>query len=130
MCGIAGFLTGDGALDPALLRRMTGAIAHRGPDDEGQWIDAEAGIGLGHRRLSIVDLSPSGHQPMAAADARFVISFNGEIYNFRELRSQLAHDGVGFRGHSDTEVLLAAIASVRSRSTTAGRAPRCCLDPS
>ncbi len=89
---------------------MARAIAHRGPDDEGAWADADAGIALGHRRLSIVDLSPEGHQPMASATGRYVIAFNGEIYNFEAIRAELdaAADAPRWRGHSDTEVMLAA----------------------
>jgi len=93
---------------------MIAPIAHRGPDAEGVWVDPEAGIGLGHRRLSIVDLSPAGAQPMHSADGRLVLDFNGEIYNHAELRGaleaeQAAPEG-GWRGHSDTEVFLHAIA--------------------
>ncbi len=114
MCGIAGILT-NGPVDRELVRRMAGSIAHRGPDDEGVWVDAEAGIGFGHRRLSIVDLSPQGHQPMLSADGRFVLNFNGEIYNHTEIRVALEAEGGapegGWRGHSDTEVLLQAIAA-------------------
>jgi asparagine synthase (glutamine-hydrolysing) len=87
---------------------MTDTLIHRGPDDSGSWIDPEAGIALGHRRLAIVDLSPEGHQPMVSADGRYVVAFNGEIYNFLELRSQLKAFGHHFRGHSDTEVMLAS----------------------
>src|SRR5437899_12392775 len=108
MCGIAGIIGAKG-VDPKLLERMTLAIAHRGPDDAGLWIDAEAGVGLGHRRLAIVDLSPAGHQPMLSADGRFVLTFNGEIYNHPELRAELEGRGATpegrWRGHSDTEVL-------------------------
>src|SRR5438309_1499405 len=86
MCGIAGIISAKG-LDPGLLERMTSAVAHRGPDDVGLWIDAEARVGLGHRRLAIVDLSPAGHQPMLSADGRFVLTFNGEIYNHADLRT-------------------------------------------
>jgi asparagine synthase (glutamine-hydrolysing) len=111
MCGIAGLLTIDG-VDPALLTRMAGAIAHRGPDDQGIWTDEDAGIGLAHRRLSILDLSPEGNQPMHSADGRFVICFNGEIYNHSEIRAELETIGRaperGWRGHSDTEILLQA----------------------
>ena len=114
MCGIAGFLDPRGTSDRASLeataRGMARAIAHRGPDDEGTWADADAGIALGHRRLSIVDLSPEGHQPMASASGRYVIAFNGEIYNFEAIRAELdaAIDAPRWRGHSDTEVMLAA----------------------
>lgn len=108
MCGIAGVLGGP-KIDTALIARMSGALAHRGPDDHGVWIDAEAGIGLGHRRLSIIDLSPAGHQPMHSPAGRYVLSFNGEIYNYADLRRDLAEAGhsVRWRGHSDTEILLA-----------------------
>ena len=112
MCGIAGLLSQEG-VTPDLLRRMTDTIAHRGPDDEGVWIDAEAGVGLGHRRLAIVDLSPAGHEPMHSASGRLVITFNGEIYNHAEIRRELETTGHapenGWRGHSDVEVLLQAI---------------------
>lgn len=86
---------------------MTDPIAHRGPDADGHWANAEQGLVLGHRRLSIIDLSPAGAQPMISATGRFVIVFNGEIYNFRTLRDELAQAGASFRGGSDTEVLLA-----------------------
>ncbi|MEO7457524.1 MAG: asparagine synthase (glutamine-hydrolyzing) [Gemmatimonadaceae bacterium] len=110
MCGIAGAWSFDGTGDARedAVRRMTTCISHRGPDDHGYWSDDAAGIGLGHRRLSILDMSPSGHQPMASRSSRFVTVFNGEIYNFRELRDELAAGGATFRGHSDTEVMLAA----------------------
>ncbi|MEO8260462.1 MAG: asparagine synthase (glutamine-hydrolyzing) [Acidobacteriota bacterium] len=111
MCGIAGFWTPERAVDNGLptLRRMTTAISHRGPDADGHWSDEAAGMFLGHRRLSIIDLSAAGHQPMISIGGRYVISYNGEIYNFGELRSELEAHAVRFRGHSDTEVLLAAI---------------------
>ena len=111
MCGIAGFLDFDQRystdVQAAICRAMTDVLVHRGPDDQGQWGDVGAGIALGHRRLSILDLSALGHQPMTSASGRYVITYNGELYNFEVLRSQLAD--VRFRGESDTEVLLAAI---------------------
>lgn len=112
MCGIAGFWRPDGLPADAgeCLERMTGAIQHRGPDDHGQWKDVTTGIALGHRRLSILDLSAEGHQPMSSQDGRWVITYNGEIYNFAELGQDLRAQGVRFRGHSDTEVLVEAIA--------------------
>lgn len=109
MCGIAGLLHLDGApVSPAVLQRMTDAIAHRGPDGEGHWI--EGNVGIGHRRLAIIDLSPAGHQPMVSADHRYVLSYNGEIYNFRELRGELEAAGYWFRSRTDSEVLLYALA--------------------
>jgi asparagine synthase (glutamine-hydrolysing) len=88
---------------------MTDAVAHRGPDDSGVWIDPDAGLAFGHQRLSIIDLSEAGRQPMVSACGRYVITYNGEIYNFRGLRAELEQLGHVFRGHSDTEVLLAAL---------------------
>lgn len=105
MCGIAGYF-GDFA--PSLLAEMGAAIAHRGPDGQGAW--AEGRVGLAHARLAIIDLSPAGAQPMASADRRVVVTFNGEIYNFRELRNRLTGEGVAFRGASDTEVLVELLA--------------------
>jgi len=111
MCGIVGFLqTGEiRYASEELLINMSDCLQHRGPDDYGVWFDEEAGIGLGHRRLSILDLSPLGHQPMTSADGRYVIIYNGEVYNFIELRENLISLGHSFRGGSDTEVLLAAM---------------------
>ncbi|MBI5485929.1 MAG: asparagine synthase (glutamine-hydrolyzing) [Deltaproteobacteria bacterium] len=100
-----------GTASPATLgalERLNGALLHRGPDDEGVWADGPAGVALGHRRLAIVDLTPTGRQPMISSSGRFVLAFNGEIYNFRELQRELASAGQVFRGTSDTEVLLAA----------------------
>src|SRR3954447_6316048 len=114
MCGIAGII-GKARVDEQSVMRMIRQLAHRGPDDEGIWFDPDAGIGLGHRRLAIVDLSPAGHQPMHSADGRFVLTFNGEIYNHPELRAALEEEGAvpegGWRGHSDTEVFLKGIAT-------------------
>jgi asparagine synthase (glutamine-hydrolysing) len=114
MCGIAGFWQAPDAAPAdlaALARAMGDALAHRGPDDAGEWVDARAGVALAHRRLSIVDLSPEGHQPMRSAGGRYVVVFNGEIYNWRDLRAALEAEGAApaWRGHSDTEVLLAAV---------------------
>jgi asparagine synthase (glutamine-hydrolysing) len=112
MCGIAGVLdvTGERAETlPRIVDAMASAMHHRGPDDEGVWSDRDAGIAVGFRRLSIVDLTEEGHQPMASASGRHVIVFNGEIYNHVELRATLEGLGHGFRGRSDTEVLLAAV---------------------
>lgn len=112
MCGIAGIFAPAG-LPPGKERElvaMRDAIVHRGPDDAGLWLDHDAGIGLAHRRLAIIDVSPAGHQPMASNSGRYVIVYNGEIYNFEELRTELErHRDVKWKGHSDTEVLLAAI---------------------
>ena len=109
MCGIAGFLRIDGApVAPPVLKRMTDVIAHRGPDGEGHWI--EGPIGIGHRRLAIIDLSPAGQQPMISADHRYVLSYNGEVYNFRELRGELQARGYWFRSQTDSEVVLYALA--------------------
>jgi len=103
MCGIAGF---QGRFDAELLSAMGRTIAHRGPDDTGDVLIPEAGVGLVHKRLAIIDLSPLGHQPMWDDERENVIVFNGEIFNYRELRASLAADGHRFRGHSDTEVVL------------------------
>ena len=112
MCGIAGLIS-TAAVDDRAVARLIRPIAHRGPDDDGIWLDAEAGVGLGHRRLAIVDLSPAGHQPMLSADGRLVLTFNGEIYNHADLRGALEAQGAvpegGWRGHSDTEVFLHGI---------------------
>ncbi|MCP1455007.1 asparagine synthase (glutamine-hydrolyzing) [Pseudomonas kilonensis] len=121
MCGFSGFLTLKADLDdsPGLLRRMGDAIYHRGPDDNGEWFDGNAGIGFSHRRLAIIDVSAAGHQPMASPCDRYVIAFNGEIYNHLELRSRLANEGRSFcwAGHSDTETLLACFSAWGIEST-------------
>ncbi len=108
MCGIVGFVTRSSLDHPAVLERMVAASQHRGPDDQGIWIDSARGIGFGHLRLSILDLSPLGHQPMASSSSRYVITFNGEIFNFKQLSSELLALGHRFKGQSDTEVVLAA----------------------
>jgi asparagine synthase (glutamine-hydrolysing) len=114
MCGIAGIIdpkrgTPQETLEQ-IVTRMTDRLVHRGPDDSGTHVDEKTGVSLGFRRLSIQDLSPTGAQPMNSASGRYVTVYNGEIYNFRELRRDLERDGVRkWRGHSDTEVMLAMI---------------------
>jgi len=114
MCGVAGFLCASARQTDDELREQTAAMiapmAPRGPDAEGVWTDAAAGIALGHRRLAILDLSPAGRQPMTSACGRYVIVYNGEIYNHLDLRPELESRGCHFRGHSDTETLIEAIA--------------------
>jgi len=113
MCGFVGFFGGDSHFNKgnseAVLKCMADKIINRGPDDDGYWFNSEKNIGLGHRRLSIVDLSPAGHQPMHSASDRYVIAFNGEIYNHTQIRKELMASSVTpvWRGHSDTETLLA-----------------------
>src|SRR5258705_2229775 len=113
MCGIAGFLDASRRMGPQELEaaalRMADSLAHRGPDDRGSWVDSNAGVALGHRRLSVLDLSPLGRQPVESGCGRYGIVFNGEIYNFRSLRGELEAHGHPFRSRSDTEVILAAI---------------------
>lgn len=111
MCGIAGFIDRTSSDRAALCRRMTDALIHRGPDDSGYFADDPNGVFLGHRRLSILDLSAAGHQPMASTSGRYVVVFNGEIYNHLGIRAELESAGLAhvWRGHSDTETLLAAI---------------------
>lgn len=109
MCGIAGFIDCSVQHPEMVLKMMTDAIEHRGPDDNGYWCDRDAGIALGHRRLSILDLSPAGHQPMHSVSGRYVIAFNGEIYNHALIRTELEQlVPRSWRGHSDTEVMLEA----------------------
>src|SRR5688572_9572752 len=111
MCGFAGLLT-TSAIAPrdleALAGRMIEPLVHRGPDDGATWADADGGIAFGFRRLAIVDLSPAGRQPMASPSGRYILVFNGELYNFRELRHELEQHAHQFKGHSDSEVMLAA----------------------
>jgi len=118
MCGIAGFIACKyfSSIEPvSVIRQMTDALMHRGPDDSGAWVDQNVGITLGHRRLAVLDLSPAGHQPMFSASGRYVLVFNGEIYNHLELRLELEKQNLvpetGWRGHSDTEILLECIAA-------------------
>src|SRR5215210_2551464 len=109
MCGIAGLIERSGATTSVLedrARAMASALAHRGPDGSGVWSDAAAGVALSHRRLAIIDLTATGAQPMISADGRWVISYNGEIYNARDLAREADLSGVNFRGTSDTEVIL------------------------
>ncbi|HEX7705806.1 MAG TPA: asparagine synthetase B, partial [Thermoanaerobaculia bacterium] len=115
MCGIAGLFAGSSNLGaPEEVRRllagMTDTLVHRGPDGSGIWVDPHARCALGSRRLRVIDLTEAGHQPMASFDDRWMITFNGEIYNFEELRRILEQSGVRFQGHSDTEVLVNSMA--------------------
>lgn len=105
MCGLVGLFYRDAACDPTRLKAMRDIISHRGPDDAGDFIDGP--VGLGHRRLSIIDLSPAGHQPMFTDDGRYAIVYNGEVYNYNELKQELLAQGAKFRSTSDTEVILA-----------------------
>ncbi len=113
MCGIAGLLDPAASTSAdrlgALASAMAASLEHRGPDDRGLWVDAEAGVAFGHRRLAVIDLGPGGAQPMVSAGGRWVIAYNGEIYNHRQLRHRLERTGMRFRGDSDTEVLVAAV---------------------
>lgn len=115
MCGIAGLVDAQGATAAAELEavagRMADTLVHRGPDDRGTWSDPDAGVGLGFRRLSILDLTQAGHQPMVSRDGRYAVVFNGEVYDHAEHRQTLDAQGVAFRGRSDTEVLVEAIAA-------------------
>lgn len=109
MCGVAGFINFNREpASPVLLKKMTDSIAHRGPDGEGQWIDGA--VAIGHRRLSIIDLSPAGHQPMQTGDGRYILSYNGEVYNFKQIRAELEAQGIQFRSETDSEVVLQALA--------------------
>ena len=112
MCGIAGYRVnhGPGEVWATQLPAAVSALAHRGPDDQGTWIGAQAAIGLGHRRLSILDLSAHGHQPMSSACGQWMMVFNGEIYNFASIRAELEPLGHRFSGTGDSEVILAAFA--------------------
>jgi len=111
VCGFAGLLgpAGDQSERMAMAGRMAATLEHRGPDDAGAWADPNGECGLGSQRLAIIDVSPLGHQPMTSAEGRYTVAYNGEAYNFKELRAELQAAGCTFRGHSDTEVLLAAL---------------------
>lgn len=115
MCGFAGLLDPRRDRRPGetgeILRAMAAPMVPRGPDGAGEWVDAETGVGLAHRRLSILDLSPTGAQPMLSGDGRWVVSYNGEIYNHLELAGELGSAGVRFKGHSDTEIFLEAVSA-------------------
>src|SRR5438094_8028383 len=111
MCGITGFWRASLDLEELMTRRgetMNNTLHHRGPDDGGLWVDPAAGVVLGSRRLAILDLSPAGHMPMVSHGGRYVIAYNGEIYNFLQIRQQLERNGYQFVGNSDTEVLVNA----------------------
>jgi asparagine synthase (glutamine-hydrolysing) len=108
MCGIVGMCGSSAGVSPEILARMCGTLAHRGPDDDGLWTSADGSVAFGHRRLAIIDLSPGGHQPMTDGEGRCHLVFNGEIYNYRELRDELERLGHRFHSASDTEVLLEA----------------------
>src|SRR4029078_8711375 len=110
MCGIAGAFELNQAVELSVVKRMTDSIAHRGPDGEGHWVNPSKQVAFGHRRLSIIDLTDDASQPMHYADGRYTITFNGEIYNYIELKEQLVKQGVKFRSQSDTEVLMALYA--------------------
>ena len=108
MCGVVGFINLDGSpASPAILKKMTDEIYHRGPDGEGHWVMDN--VAIGHRRLSIIDLTNAGYQPMSSKDGRYIISYNGEIYNFKELRSFLKTKGYTFNSNTDTEVVLLSL---------------------
>src|SRR5262252_240253 len=108
MCGFVGVSSSSEVADRSWLCAGRDAMTHRGPDDSGAWWSSDGRVGLAHRRLSIIDLSPAGHQPMSDVSGALTIAFNGEIYNFAELRRELESKGAEFRSHSDTEVILAA----------------------
>src|SRR3990167_2437359 len=108
MCGIVGFCSCNEKVDKAILTSMRDALTHRGPDDAGIYIDEENNVGLGHRRLSILDLSSLGHQPMSNENGSIWITYNGEVYNFKQIRPELEKRGHIFRSKSDTEVIIHA----------------------
>jgi len=107
MCGIVGAIS-PAPIDPGVIDRMRDDLAHRGPDHWASWLSSDGKIGLGHRRLAIIDLLPEANQPFASADGRFLLVYNGELYNYPELKKELEAHGVRFRTRSDSEVLLEA----------------------
>ena len=106
MCGIIGIISKNPVQDKAILKIARDTMQHRGPDDAGEWWSEDGRVGLAHRRLSIIDLSPLGHQPMKSSEGDICIVFNGEIYNYRELKKELEQKGYRFSSNSDTEVIL------------------------
>ena len=109
MCGFTGILNLKGDLiSPRFLKKMTHELSHRGPDGEGYWIDGQ--MGMGHRRLAVIDLSEAGKQPMYTSDSRFVLAYNGEIYNYLEYKKKLEGYGIEFKSKTDTEVILYSLA--------------------
>ena len=121
MCGIAGFFNPsgfDGIEAKSNILKMRNALRHRGPDDSGEWIDNKSGIALGHQRLSILDVSSAGHQPMESKTGRYVMVYNGEIYNHLEIRKDIdSLTSINWNGHSDTETLLASFDIIGFRKT-------------
>ena len=125
MCGIAGVWRRRGRDAQLTAQRMTLRLAHRGPDDSGVWHDPVTGVALGFRRLAIIDVSPAGHQPMHSASGRYTIVYNGEVYNFASIRAELQESGnaPSWRGHSDTEVMLAPSKAVSTRVRDSSASP-------
>src|SRR2546422_10009882 len=108
MCGLIGIVAKRMLVSSSVLHTTIELVRHRGPDDSGIWLSPDGRVGLGHTRLSIIDLSPAGHQPMSDAEKKLWIVFNGEIYNFQEVRQELEKLGCSFASHTDTEVILQA----------------------
>ncbi|WP_425283581.1 hypothetical protein [Methyloceanibacter stevinii] len=124
MCGIVGLLDPEwrstGEVLDTFARDMVRVLHHRGPDAHGVWTEPEAGIALGHARLSIIDLTAAGAQPMASSSGRYVLAYNGEVYNAGELRAELEQEGHRFRGHSDTEVIVEGFSAWGVPETSSG----------
>ena len=108
MCGIVGVVSSRGSIDRDMLLAMRDSFVYRGPDDAGEWIEERGRVGLGHRRLSILDPTPAGHQPMIDPETGNVIAFNGEVFNYIEIRAELERRGLEFTTGTDTEVILKA----------------------